>query len=69
MNQLHRNALASVPMTEEHVEQIYAAYPANRVIRHLCESHERLRAELEGSEILRDEAEKEVAKLKGGGNI
>jgi hypothetical protein len=58
MTTLERRALARVPLTKAEVEAIYADYPPLaglkfvRVIRLLCESHERLRAELAGAEEL-----------------
>lgn len=56
MTPLDRNALARVPLTRAEVEAIYADYPPLaglkfvRIIRRLCESHERLRMELAGAE-------------------
>lgn len=66
MTELERRALARLPMTPEEVGRIYAEYKPTseagwrllifRVVRDLCESHERLRAELEGAEQLLREA-------------
>jgi len=57
---LDRKALASLPLTADEVAGIYAVYPPPiadtsrlvSVIRRLCESHERLRAELKGAEAM-----------------
>jgi hypothetical protein len=64
MTALQRKALARTPMPAEQVERIYAAHlPAVsqglcRLICDLCESHERLRAELQGAEVLLEDAER-----------
>jgi len=65
---LQKNALARVPMAEEAVERIYQNDRGihTEVLKALCESHERLRAELQGAEVLLADAEKEVARLKAG---
>jgi len=64
VDDLTRQALVSLPLTPERVREVYAFFrPAPddgagaqagmaRVIRELCVSHERLRAELEGAEAL-----------------
>lgn len=70
MTPLERNALSSLTLTAEEVAGIYAIYPPPladtsrlvSVIRRLCESHERLRAELQGATILLDEDAREREK-------
>lgn len=64
MDELTRRALARVPMTESAIRDIYGdtnghfyTESAGEVVRALCESHERLRYELEGAEKLLREAE------------
>jgi hypothetical protein len=62
---LHRRALARLPLPEIEVERLYAVYTPTspqgerlqvfRTIRDLCESHERLRAELAGAEAMLNE--------------
>ena len=53
MTLLYKNSLARVPMTEEEVLEIYKKIGINRFAdkakQKLCESHERLRAELDGA--------------------
>ena len=68
MTNLEKRALARVPLSYETVESFWdgsRSGTAEQCLKALCESHERLRAELEGSEILRADAEKEVVNLKG----
>ena len=64
MTKLQELALATLPLPVEFVEEIYSGGNLVSGIRlqHLCESHERLRAELEGAEMLL--AEKEVAEMR-----
>ena len=63
MTTLHRNALATLPLSVSDVEDIYKK--ARQIpVQKICESHERLRLEMEGSELLLSDAEKEVAALK-----
>lgn len=65
--QLGRNALARLPLTMEEVERIYATPTCLRDVtntKHLCESHERLRAENIGQELLLADAEKRIAELE-----
>lgn len=62
MTNLQRNALARLPLTEAEVEACYhlKMHPAVHTfaaVRNLCESHERLRAELEGATLLLEDAE------------
>jgi hypothetical protein len=56
MSTLSTRALGNVPLTVETVEDIYARRYTGTVtpalVGGLCESHERLRAELSGAEIL-----------------
>lgn len=61
MTLLQRNALASVPLTEATVQSFYdgsRSGTAEQCLRALCESHERLRAELQGAELLLAENQK-----------
>ncbi len=72
MNQLQRAALARLPLSVEVVERLYEAKIPNwvdtlyssRVIRDLCESHERLRAELDGSAVVIADLGREVLALR-----
>ena len=55
MNQLQRRALARVALSKETVQSFYdgtRSGTAEQCLAALCESHERLRAELEGAEAL-----------------
>jgi len=56
MKPLDRNALAQVPMTVEAVERVYADARMPTIgtgqLKRLCESHERLRMEFEGLQVL-----------------
>jgi hypothetical protein len=60
-----------VPLTVEAVENIYSQRRSihEQCLKALCESHERLRAELEGMEVLLREAESRAspAKSRRGG--
>ena len=55
MTRLRRNALARLAMDEPEVAKVYADNHDSKVVRDLCESHERLRAELQGAEVMLDE--------------
>ena len=64
MKQLIKNALARSPVSETDVEEIWSRVKARgtqsltiSTIRILCESHERLRAEVAGAQILIAELE------------
>ena len=63
MTNLQKNALASPPLSQENVELLYRGFVVNGVPR-LCESHERLRAELAGAEAMWADAERELAEAK-----
>ncbi len=65
MSNLTRNALATLPLEVADVEEIYAETDKIKVQR-LCESHERLRAELKGAMIMLDRWEKadEMSKME-----
>lgn len=66
MNQLTSRALATVPLTAETVQSFYdgtRSGTAEQCLKALCESHERLRAELEGSEIMRSDDANEIASV------
>jgi len=55
MTPLQRKALACSPLTRETVESFYDgshAGTAEQCLKALCASHERLRMELEGAEVL-----------------
>lgn len=54
---LKTDCLGVVPMSEEEVNELYVGNPQLLIIKKLCRSHERLRTELEGCEILLREAE------------
>ena len=65
MTRLQRNALACLPLPAEEVEAMYEEawtdvaplfIPVARICRALCVSHERLRVELIGCEVLLTEA-------------
>jgi len=51
MDRLTRNALARTPLEPEQVKAMYAwdGFHGETAVRRLCESHERLRMELEGA--------------------
>lgn len=63
MTELEKRALVRPPLSYEAVESVWLN--SGKEVMKLCESHERLRAELEGSESLRADAEKELAAMKG----
>lgn len=68
MTRLRRRALARLPLTETQVIAIYdtataGAAVGNGNVTALCESHERLRAELQGAEVLIKDAEAKLAEL------
>lgn len=71
MTDLQRRALARLPLSAANVELLFDAArhpldgertPELKIICDLCESHERLRMELEGSTALHDESAKELKK-------
>jgi hypothetical protein len=59
MTRLHRMALMRLPLSKETVEYFYEntslSGKSSECIKTLCESHERLRSELEGAELLLEE--------------
>lgn len=65
MTNCQKNALGRDVMTAEQVEAYYRkAKPAGAIQAALvCESHERLRAELEGAKVLIDDGERRFATL------
>lgn len=64
MNQLQRRALAVLPLSEETVLSFYdGSRYGGHCLHALCESHERLRAELQGAEILMEESNAKLAKV------
>ena len=65
MTTLQRRALARLPLPEAAVEAMYdRAEPTDLRLRDLAESHERLRAELAGAEVLLADREAEVKRLR-----
>ena len=69
MSQLTDAAFGRIPMKLEKVEEIYAdramMYPRlAKLIRELCESHERLRLEVKGLEILQAEDAETIRQLR-----
>ncbi len=67
MTPLERKALGTIPLTYACVESFYDDSHAGSVsqcLKVLCLSHERMRMELEGAEVLREDAEREIAVLK-----
>ena len=60
MTKLQRKALAITPLTEDKIEEIYNNHSGingsisglSKFVQKLCESHERLRMELQGAEKL-----------------
>jgi hypothetical protein len=61
MDSLKRNALVSLPMSEQEVLASYRR-TAGVLMRRLCESHERLREELRGAEFMLIEDSAVIAK-------
>lgn len=61
-SELRHRALSRLAIPEERVESAYrnATGDRARLVRDLCESHERLRAELQGAEILLEDLRREV---------
>lgn len=74
MHPLTRAALARTAMTVDEVRDLYAA-SVQPTVRNLCESHERLRAELAGAEVLLADLERfraaleEIAAAMPGGDL
>ena len=63
MTELQRRAQVRLPMSEAEVQVAYTTHyipETVQVIGQLCESHERLRAELQGLQVLHNEAIAEV---------
>jgi hypothetical protein len=66
MKTLQKNALGRLPLSVQEVDSLYELYragglgssPSASNVRRLCESHERLRMELEGSAVLHDDSQK-----------
>jgi len=65
MSRLEIECLARVAMTEHGIQAIYTnpGEMSHREVKLLCLSHERLRAELNGSEIVRRDDMAEVASV------
>ncbi len=64
MTPLQREALVCTALTKETVEDIYGGASSDFTLRMMCTSHERLRAELEGAEIMLADAEKMQARIE-----
>jgi hypothetical protein len=65
MTGLKRNALLRLPLSENTVESFYdgsRSGTAEQRLHALCESHERLRAELQGTELMMADLEAKLAK-------
>lgn len=52
MTALQQNALGRFPLSEKAIENIYELCRGTEHLKTICESHERLRAELAGAEAL-----------------
>lgn len=68
MTDLTRRALATVPLSCETVEDFFdgsASGSTKECLRALCISHERLRSELQGAEILIAEDSERIKRLEG----
>lgn len=63
MDELQRRALARLPMAVGDVRLLYATAGRSESWKVICESHERLRAELDGTTALLRDAEAEAARL------
>lgn len=67
MDMLRRRALARLALTEEEVRRLYTAGGERPKllgdVATLCESHERLRAELQGAEVLLEDQRRAYAEL------
>ncbi len=65
MTPLQRNALVHLPFTEQEVEALYARYSEGsyKSVKELCESHERLRAEAKGLQVLLAESDASLERL------
>lgn len=64
MTELQRRAQVRLPMSEAEVQVAYTTHyipETVQVIGQLCESHERLRAELAGLQVRHDEMQAEVS--------
>lgn len=63
MDELQRRALARLPLSAEEMRFVYVLARRSETWKALCESHERLRAELEGTTALLRDAEADAARL------
>lgn len=66
MTELEKAALGTVALSKETVQSFYDGShsgTAEQCLKALCRSHERLRAEIEGAEILLKEQQEEAAKI------
>jgi hypothetical protein len=63
MTDLRQAALRRLAMGEDDVEAAYTINTSSRLIRSLCESHERLRVELQGAETIIDDMRREIASV------
>ncbi len=57
-------ALSRAPLTQDEVEAVYGKAALDNTRRRLCQSHERLRAELEGAEQRIAELERELGEYQ-----
>ncbi len=72
MKPIRRAALAMVPLSETYITEMYEVrdikeFPQGSAItamRSVCESHERLRAEVEGAEVVINDYDAEVKTLR-----
>lgn len=66
MTKLQERSLGRVPLAIDDVEKYYLGQKQGNLHGHiatLCESHERLRTELQGAEILINDTEQEIASV------
>jgi hypothetical protein len=66
VNQLRRRAMAMLPLTEGTVLSFYEglhSWTVKQCLKALCESHERLRTELQGQTIVLEKTQQEVASV------
>lgn len=65
MDELQRRALARLPLSADEIRFTYTLARRSETWKTVCESHERLRAELDGTATLLRDAEAEVLRLRG----
>ncbi len=69
MTRLQKHALGRPILTDDYIERVYTNATkvrsgADATIAMICESHERLRSEVQGAEIVMADYEREVKELK-----